>query len=173
MFHITALSGEISLNCSISMMVHSLCCTLARSRSFISLCCLFLYVLSLEPSSFLCFLAPRIPSAGVSSKNGNGISFGGTLATVTFDATGLSLPFAALTAALDLPFPLPFPIILLEPHTSVCAFDTLTYFSLWSSGAAFAPSCPPAYLLPVIIRCRLLDDRSNLSETNLFVIGFF
>ena len=123
MSHFSILFGEISLHCSLSQMVCSSVVypgeiLLLFSFNFLR----FLYFCPLEPSSFFHFLAPHVPSAGVSSRNGKLMSFGVTLATVTFGSDVLVLPFAALAVVLLLPLPLPFPL-----HVPTCVFRCRFY----------------------------------------------
>ena len=73
---------------------------LARSRSCLFVSTSSCYFFPLGSSSFLCFLAPLVPSARVSSKNGKSLNFGATLATVTFVSDFLLVPFAALATTL-------------------------------------------------------------------------
>ena len=134
MSHFSILFGEISLNCSFLPMVCS-CGEISLLFSFGFPH--FLHFFPLEPSSRFHFLAPRVPSASVSSRNGKSISLGVTLATVTFGSDVFVLPFTALAVILLLPLPLPFPL-----HVSACVFATFTNHSPCSSGVVF--TVPPA-----------------------------
>ena len=116
----------------------------------------FLY--SFSSSSFFFFLAALVPSAGGSPKEELSMPFRftSTLVTVTFPPS--------LRGKLLL-FPLPFPFFVSG------YYDTFTYFCPCLSLFTFTVLWPPAYFLPVSIRCKLLGDSLNFSATNLFASG--